>query len=142
MRRCFVQRHHGRLTIVKAIRTTDDEVRVDKMRVVSDAEMPGSNIAPPILAVHARRYVAQLPGVQCGDAHLRDLVVCSLVRLDINTHEDYGLVKVERRWLLLHMELDEILRNLSLIHTGSIAGGGPPGPVVAAFAVGRRPRYR
>ena len=142
MLRCFVQRHHGRLAIVKAIGTTSDEVRVDKMRIFFDAEVSGSNIAPPIFAVHAGRYVAQLPGVQCGDAHLRYLVMCALIRLDIDTHEDYGLIKSEGCWLLLHVELDKVLRNWPMLHTGSIAGGGPPGPVTATFAVGRRPRYR
>lgn len=112
------------------------------MRIVSDTEVSGSNIASPILAVHAGRYVAQLPGVQCGDAHFCDLVVILLIRLDIDTHEDYGLVKSEGRWLLLYVELDKELETLSMIHTVSMAGGRPPGLVAAAFAVGRRPRYR
>jgi hypothetical protein len=83
---CFSKSDDFGLAKVEAVGAALHELGVDQVGVVLDAEMASADQGPPLLAINAWGYACQLSCVQRGDANLSDLVVCALVRLDVDAY--------------------------------------------------------
>lgn len=91
------KRNEGGNTEVESFRITGDEFMVDQVCVLLDAKMTGADQTSPVLTILAWWNAYQFLCVQCGNPNFRNLMVCTLVRLDVNADEDYRAVKVKGR---------------------------------------------
>jgi hypothetical protein len=73
-----------------------DKIVIDEVLVLLNAEVAGADFWSPIVAILAWRNTLKVTSIQGRNTNLSNLVVCFLIRLDIDAHEDYGTVKRKR----------------------------------------------
>jgi hypothetical protein len=96
LRGSFLETDELRSAKVKAVGASVNKVAIDKVLVLFNTEVAGANLWPPTLAVLARCNALEVTSVQGRNTNLGDLIMCSLIRLDIDAHEDHGTVECER----------------------------------------------